>query len=647
MSHPRRALALLPALALSLLLAPPLFGAATINIVNLDAGTGIGFDDPTPVAPVGGNPGTTLGAQRLNAFQHAATIWSGIINSSVPISIQATFHPTNPTLPCGATTATLGAAVSLQVFANFANAPFTNTWYHSALANSLAGVDLSPGPPGTNADDVVAFFNDLIDNPACLGAIGWYYGLDNNHGANIDLVTVLLHEFAHGFGFAEFVNETTGSFIGPPFLPDIYTRFTLDTKVNLHWNQMTNPQRVASAINTNRVVWDGPDVTAAAPAVLTPGTPAVTITSPPSIAWTYRIGAADFGPPLSSPGVSGNIILANDGVGTTTDACEAIVNGAAISGNLALVDRGTCPFTQKVANAQAVGAVGVLIADNVAGSPPAGITGVDPTITIPSVRISLADGNTIKAQLGVGVSGTLGINMSVLLGADPNGHALLWAPNPLVPGSSISHWDVIATPNLLMEPNINPDLTHGVDLTMQQLTDIGWTACGNNILEAPAEVCDGTDLGGATCASQGFTGGTLACDPTCGAFDTSGCFTCRTGPTNGGWNLPVLTGPTPGTVAGYLFDQAGVFQYKFTADLIQTTATGGRITNGILYDGLAPDPDYTVTGTWTFTGVNVGRFSAEIFDAAGVAVGRINGGWSDNPLPTIAGTYTGTWKICQ
>ena len=42
----------------------------------------------------------------------------------------------------------------------------------------------------------------------------------------------------------------------------------------------------------------------------------------------------------------------------------------------------------------------------------------------------------------------------------------------------MSHWDVSAFPNLLMEPNINPDLTTTLvpplDLTFPLLQDIGW-----------------------------------------------------------------------------------------------------------------------------------------------------------------------------
>lgn len=49
--------------------------------------------------------------------------------------------------------------------------------------------------------------------------------------------------------------------------------------------------------------------------------------------------------------------------------------------------------------------------------------------------------------------------------------------------------------------------------------------CGNGIVEG-TEDCDVNNLNGATCATQGFAGGTLTCATGC-TFDTSGCFAAR------------------------------------------------------------------------------------------------------------------------
>jgi hypothetical protein len=51
--------------------------------------------------------------------------------------------------------------------------------------------------------------------------------------------------------------------------------------------------------------------------------------------------------------------------------------------------------------------------------------------------------------------------------------------------------------------------------------------CGDGVVEGN-EACDGDELGDATCVSQGFDGGELACDDGCAVFDTSGCveFAC-------------------------------------------------------------------------------------------------------------------------
>jgi hypothetical protein len=49
--------------------------------------------------------------------------------------------------------------------------------------------------------------------------------------------------------------------------------------------------------------------------------------------------------------------------------------------------------------------------------------------------------------------------------------------------------------------------------------------CGNSIREG-SEPCDGTDLGGQTCSTQGFSGGSLTCNGDC-TFNTSGCLACN------------------------------------------------------------------------------------------------------------------------
>jgi hypothetical protein len=60
-------------------------------------------------------------------------------------------------------------------------------------------------------------------------------------------------------------------------------------------------------------------------------------------------------------------------------------------------------------------------------------------------------------------------------GTDTAGHARLYAPNPVQSGSSISHFDTAASPNLLMEPYITSNLGSDLDLTDEQLFDVGWT----------------------------------------------------------------------------------------------------------------------------------------------------------------------------
>ncbi len=132
----------------------------------------------------------------------------------------------------------------------------------------------------------------------------------------------------------------------------------------------------------------------------------VTINSGPA-AGQYEAAGAAFGPAPTAAGLTGTVVLSNDGVGTTTDACEPLVGFPA--GSIAVVDRGTCEFGLKALNAQNAGATGVIVADNAPGIPTTmGAGAVGNQVTIPAVRVSQADGATIKA--GLPASGTISRN---------------------------------------------------------------------------------------------------------------------------------------------------------------------------------------------------------------------------------------------
>lgn len=447
--------------------ASPLPATARITVVNTNQ-AGVGFNDPTAASPVGGNAGTTVGQQRLNAFQYAADLWASLLTSDVQIRIQASFVP----LSCAATSGVLGSASPLQVVSDFTpGAQFSGTWYPIALANKRAGRVLMSG-----SDDIRARFNSEVGKTGCLEGAAWYYGLDNNHGAQIDLVATLLHEFGHGLGFLTLVDPTSGQeFMG---LPDVFERRIFDTAGGGYWVGMSDAQRAASARNALRVAWNGPNVTAAAPGTLSAGTPIVVVDSPVVIGGELNIGTASFGPAISAAAISGPLVQALDPADaagpTTLDACSPLTNASAIAGKIALVDRGTCTFVAKAKNAQNAGALALIVADNVDANPPSGLGGTDSTVTIPTVRITKADGDRLKANLDAGVSVTLRLDPARLAGADSKGRVLLYASDPIIPGSTISHWDPSATPNLLMEPNDTSDLKQGVDLTLPALLDIGW-----------------------------------------------------------------------------------------------------------------------------------------------------------------------------
>ena len=298
------------------------------------------------------------------------------------------------------------------------------------------------------------------------------YGLDNNQPSNrIDLLAVVMHEFGHGLGVT--VNPTSANTgARPAAFPSVWEARMLDVSSGKRWIDMTNAERAASARNTNNLVWAGQNVFDVIPSVLefrlllTGLDPAIAPVEP---------GPSSFGPPIRrGVGLKGYVVSPADGGGVSLqDGCEAFAAGP-IPGNIVLVDRGTCTFAVKVKNAQDAGAIGVLIANNVAG--PLFPGGADPTITIPSLGITQALGAELRSSASPPLV-QASLDSSSRQGTTA-GFARLFAPNPFQSGSSVSHFDTTLTPSVLMEPNITSDLTTKVknpfDLTLALLRDIGW-----------------------------------------------------------------------------------------------------------------------------------------------------------------------------
>ncbi|HSL83698.1 MAG TPA: PA domain-containing protein [Thermoanaerobaculia bacterium] len=383
---------------------PPEVG---FSIFDLDR-PGTGFTDPRPFAGAPGNPAATLGAARVNLVEAVLGAWGAALASPVPVDVLVSWQP----LPCQAGFgAVLAGAAPLFVVAaeDEGLLPFTHTWYHVALGEALTGLDLS-GPPSQGGGDIVVVLNSALDDE-CLGAgTGYYYGLDGSPPGNrIDLAPVVLHELAHGLGFSSFVDETDGRELEG--LPGIYDRFLFDEDLNRAWPDLTDQERLFSAINFRDVTWTGPAANAAAAGFLGFGTPELEIASPPEIAGSYEIGAALFGPPVPDGGLAGEIVcmvdapelpadVASPATGlaerTTLNGCGPAENAARLEGRIALIDRGECSFVDKVRTAQAAGAIGAIIANRAGDSTIVlGGAGAD-DVVIPAVSLGASDGNALR-----------------------------------------------------------------------------------------------------------------------------------------------------------------------------------------------------------------------------------------------------------
>lgn len=137
---------------------------------------------------------------------------------------------------------------------------------------------------------------------------------------------------------------------------------------------------------------------------------AIRITAPAPVAGLYAAQEGDFTPSLGRVGPIRAQVVAT----SPADACDALRNTAALQGKIALIDRGTCDFVDKIRAAQNAGAIGVIVVNHLGGPPiPMGAEGNTADIRIPAVMISKADGDRLRRELGRGLTATLGASESV------------------------------------------------------------------------------------------------------------------------------------------------------------------------------------------------------------------------------------------
>lgn len=445
---------------------------AKLTVRNRD-GAREGFNDPTPAAPVGGNTESTVGAQRLKAVQYAADLWGAALDSDVEIIVDASFDD----LPCMTEGAVLGNAAPTTLIGPLEGPDANPDWaYPSALADRLLGMDANPGQA-----DIVAFFNTL-DAGACAPHGHWYYGLDGKPGDDADLVQVALHELAHGLGITMLLDTSTGAMLAG--MPDPVTAQALDLDTQQTLGEMSDDKRLSALGKPRRVVWSGQAVARAAQDELSHGT--LRLATTPSVpGLSGLVSDTNFGAEPLARSASGPLLLGDplDGGGAVTSQ---------VQGKVMLYQPGVPP-DGLAAELALRGALALLIVIPEAYAlPPAPIDLPDPQASdLPVASIAASDADALIAAHGERpVTVALSVVAEQAIGTDPEGRMYLNATDPIT-SSTLGHWDMLARPNLLMEPFERPRASpHSLGLAPAWLSDLGWhPRCGNGQLDT-SEGCD-------------------------------------------------------------------------------------------------------------------------------------------------------------
>jgi hypothetical protein len=182
---------------------------------------------------------TTFPEEAKAAFNAAGALWGNLLQSSVPIAINACWSNLGES-------DTLGYSGGGEVYRNFTGAPLSNTWYSVSLANALHGSDIDP-----DKFDMHITYNSNFT---------WYYETDGlTPKSKYDLMSVVLHEIAHGLNFSGSMlnSRGTGSWGYGTAYPDIYDTFMKDGsgKLLINTGVYANPSAALGRALTSNNIW--------------------------------------------------------------------------------------------------------------------------------------------------------------------------------------------------------------------------------------------------------------------------------------------------------------------------------------------------------------------------------------------------------
>ena len=216
----------------------------------------------------------------------------------------------------------------------------------------------------------------------------------------------------------------------------------------------------------------------------------------------------------------------------------------------------------------------------------------------------------------------------------------------------------VALPDLSLPDLVGADVAPPDQAPLDQ-SQYDANPCGNSKLD-PAEPCDGALLGGKTCITQGFTGGTLACTASC-KLDESLCYKVLDpkgvkvgGPAGGSIaSNPAVATDGAGFMVAWDNPYAPLADRDISAALVDKTGKAGAAFKVTQTSPLQYDPDLAFDGTNYLVVYNDGTFNiygtrvsaaGNVLDAAGVAL-RASSNGEDYPAVVFDGTnYLVVWE---